>query len=174
MSTNPFIVRLRTWATAFFDEMWRLIPAEPYLFPFFFLGGVISLVFPPAQGLLGPGPIFVLWSFGALVSPVMVLVAWHMVMHCSGIARYTGLWIRLGGDAGQFFVLALYLLARTNFPDLDTRGYGLTVQVGVTSFVLMLVARDLLALWIVEQLASKLFTEIRLNKEMSRARDAGP
>jgi len=166
--SNLFIARLKTWATVFFDELWRLIPAEPYLFPFFFLGGLVSLFFPPTQGLLSPGPTFALWAGSAVVSPIMVLVAWHMVVHCSGMTRYTGLWIRLGGDAGQFFVLALYLLARTSLPDLSTRGYGLTVQVGVTLFILVLVLRDILALWIVEQIASK------LNREMSRARDAGP
>lgn len=166
--SNLLVNRLRIWVTVFFDELWRLIPVEPYLFPFFFLAGLTSLVFPPTQGLLGPGPIFVMWVSGALVSPVMVLVAWHMVMNCSGMTRYTGLWIRLGGDAGQFFVMALYLLARTSFPDLNTRGYGLVVQAGVTFFFLILVARDILALWIVEQVAS------RLNREMSRARNAGP
>jgi hypothetical protein len=174
---HSLLTRLRVWANTFFDELWRLIPAQPILFPFFFVGGVITLIWYPGANLLrwenGATATYCmeLWKFLAVISPLMVLLAWWMIIYRCGRTRYAGLLIRLGGDIGQLFVLATYLLARFIDPTLglrDDRIYGLSVILGSWVFVLILVARDLYALWFVEQLASKL--RLGLNEDRRDAR----
>lgn len=140
--------RFRAWATVFFDELWRLIPAQPVLFPFFFVSGILAIF--STHGIGVP------WVVLSLASPTMVLFAWWLIFHQNGKARYTGMWIRTGGDIGQVVVLIADIMMWCPIIPIPLTA----IMVGLTVFVFLLVVRDLLALWLVEQLATRLYREV--------------
>lgn len=145
------VSRLRAWVTVFFDELWRLIPAQPILFPFFFVSGLLALAFPPASHLIAT-----VWVALSVTSPVLVLLAWWMITYQHGFMRYWGMWIRTVGDVGQTvaLIVAIVLWWSVVPPPLVVILFGIAVFVGV------LVVRDLLALWLVEKVASKLYLDV--------------
>lgn len=143
--------RLRAWMTVFFDELWRLIPAQPILFPFFFVSGLLALVFPPASHFVA-----VTWVALSVASPLLVLLSWWMITYQQGFLRYWGMWIRTVGDVGQTVALIVAILLWWNIvpPPL------IVILVGITVFVGVLIVRDLLALWLVEQVATRLYRDV--------------
>jgi hypothetical protein len=140
------------WASVFFDELWRLIPAQPVLFPFFFVGGLLSVYQPPAMLSFTA---LTLWSGLAIISPLLVLMAWWMIMYRSGFTRYSGFYIRLGGDLGQVIVLLTYIISLCNPPI-----YAAAVLIAVSAFVGLLVVRDFMAVVLVESVASRLYAKV--------------
>jgi hypothetical protein len=154
LDAPPAVNRLRAWAEVFFDELWRLIPAQPILFPFFFIGAALTLLCPPAAPVAMTGIHLVTWSVLALVTPALVLAAWWMIVRKTGFTRYLGFYFRFGGDIGQLVVLATYIASWSNAPV-----YALVILVGVAAFVTVLVVRDIMALVLVENVASRLYRE---------------
>jgi hypothetical protein len=147
------------WADGFTDT-WGALPAEPILY-FFMLTGLLQImVFPRSStgGVTDGGWISGLWKVSGVVSPLLCLVAWYLINKCRGQQRLVGLWVRFAGDFGQATALGTFLLIRlTNSPiDDDAHVYLMHIDVGVLTFVLMLVLRDIWILLRVEESAAHL------------------
>lgn len=145
------VTRLRAWMTVFFDELWRLIPAQPILFPFFFISGLLAAEFPPTAPHLAVG-----WVALSIVSPALVLASWWMIYFRRGFLRYWGFWIRTVGDTGQLISLVVGIAI---WLGVLPPPY-IAILVGISVFVGALVVRDFLALWLVEQVATKLYRDV--------------
>jgi hypothetical protein len=143
--------RLRALLVVFFDELWRLVPAEPVFFPFYLLGGLAAAIIAPAAI-----PHVALWSALAMVAPLLTAISWWAIFYRHGYVRYLGFWVRTAGDLLQSIVFGVALLAYIELLPI----FLSIIFMAIISFSFVLVTRDFLALWLIEDVASKLHREV--------------
>jgi hypothetical protein len=151
---NLVAARLRALLVVFFDDLWRLVPAEPVFFPFWLVAGVLATVAAPAAI-----PHLALWSTLAIGAPTLTVLSWFAIFYRKGFTRYLGFWARTAGDLCETIVLGTAFLAY--LPVLPL--FLSVLLLGIIFFSAVLVVRDVLALWIIEDVASKLHKEVQVD-----------
>lgn len=152
------------WIEEWFDAPWRIVPAEPILFLFLWIGGVHVIATTDNNRIefVDAGLseyVYLAWNILILLSPIMVAVAWLLITFKAGRWMVFGFWLRLGGDTGILCALAALIATRIaviEAPIGDSPLFGLITLGGFAVFIACLVVRDIGALVLLERLTSRL------------------
>jgi len=145
-----------------FDVPWRIIPAEPVLFLFLWIGAIHVLATPNNERLgfdvAGFGrSTYYAWNALMLIGPVMVGAAKLLLRYRRGRYLVWGYWLRLGGDLAVFAALAAYLLTRVIVlgPHMgDSPLFSMITFTGIEVLVGAFVVRDVGSLVMLERVTS--------------------
>lgn len=148
-----------------FAYPWRVVPAQAVLFTFLFIAGVHVVATPNNTSIgfelagLSTGT-YHWWNALILTSPMLVGIAYVLIRFGQGYCRLVGFWLRLGGDLGMVSALTVIITTRVAVLSADGVGdsplFAMIALAGVTTWCVMLVARDVGAIVTLEQLASKI------------------
>lgn len=147
-----------------FDAPWRIIPAEPVLFLFVWIGAIHVIVTPNNDDIgfsnAGFGSFtYYAWNVLMLIGPTMVGTARMLVHYRRGRWRVWGNWLRLGGDLAVFAGLAAYLIARITVLGAhmaDSPLFSMITFTGIEVLVGAFVVRDIGALVLLERVTGDL------------------
>lgn len=143
----------------YMSENWRVLPFQPILFTFLFIASATLLINDETYHPAFPGSVrFYLWASLGVICPVLAFVAWRLIKHHPGKARYRGFWIRLGADAGQFGSLTAFLIAQTG--DIRTAAdlYAAEIVIATWFFMILWIVRDVWKLVLTESVANRIET----------------
>jgi len=143
-----------------FDQTWVIIPSQPILNVFIFLGTLMVILVdaPPISFealMIGPW-VFVAWCAMGTASPVGTAIAHHLIYRHQKKTRLFGFWLRAGSDIMMLLALTAYLVAKFLSPFDDASVYSTSILIGVWIIQTLLVVRDLWALVLIERTASRL------------------
>lgn len=152
-----------SWGRKVFAPRWRLVPFQPILSVFAFLG-TLHVIFTdnaPIDNMdhvIGWGG-YSAWLILALSSPPLLVVAWWLVLRSHGHARYLGLWIRLSADIAQGSALLAFLMSMVKAGRAtgnDWRVFSFFILCCVTVFCAALVVRDVWTIMLTQQVAARI------------------
>src|SRR5512139_2036913 len=111
----------------------------------------------PVQGL---SPVVrTAWTVLGFLCPAMVFVGYGLITWSRGRRRYAGFWLRLGGDAGQFVILPVFIVAfllhPMGFSD-AMHVFAASLMVPVLFFLAVMTLRDVLLLVKMEHLSNEI------------------
>lgn len=146
-----------------FDAPWRIIPAQPVLFAFMWIGAIHVLATTTNDRLgfdvAGFGRVtYYAWNFLMLVGPVMVGSAKLLLRYQRGRYLVWGYWLRLGGDAAVFASLAAYLVTRLVVLGIhmgDSPLFSMITFTGIEVLVGAFIVRDIGSLVMLERVTSR-------------------
>src|SRR5512139_1120906 len=123
----------------------------------FLLAGKVWILATGEHPLAGMGPVVrMAWTVLGLACPLMVFAAYALIYGTAGRSRFLGYWLRLGGDAGQLFLLPIFIVGFLTHPmgfSDPEHVFAASLMVPVLVFVTFMTVRDALLLAKVEQLA---------------------
>src|SRR5512139_3821164 len=122
----------------------------------FLLAGKVWILATGEHPLAGMGPVVrMAWTVLGLACPLMVFAAYALIYGTAGRSRFLGYWLRLGGDAGQLFLLPIFIVAfltnRSMLPTTPTHlmafsdpehVFAASLMVPVLLFVTFMTLRD--------------------------------
>lgn len=147
------------WAVKQTRQSWWLLPLQPVVALTVLAAGIVAiwpgLDFAEVHSRLNP-VIAHGWMGLGILAPSMTLVSYSLILRCRGLVRYAGFWLRLGGDIGQFVVLATFVMMHVSATDNDEDVYVAVCFAGALVALLMMVVRDVWEIALTEQLTTRI------------------
>lgn len=147
------------WAANQSRRSWWLLPLQPVFALTVLIGGIVAawpgMEFATFHDRLGVAAAHG-WLALGIITPLMTLSSYWMILRRSGKTRYLGFWTRLGGDLGQFFVLAVFALLHASDTGSEEDIYVTVGLGGALLALLMMIARDVWELVWTEIVAGRL------------------
>lgn len=156
MDGDPLRGRLNSWLS----RPWALVPFQPILFFFLFVGTihVIGFSIPNSMEIAVGHVTYHVWAALGVGCPPLLLVSWLMIRFGNSHMIYAAMWLRLGADMGQLFALAAFGAARLAY--ITSYGepglYVVFITAACLLFLSLLVVRDVAKLILVERVARRL------------------
>lgn len=148
-----------TWAASQSRRSWWVLPLQPIFAVTMLVAGVVAAIpgidfdtFHDRLGAVaGHG-----WLTLGVMCPLMTLLSYWLILRHPGRRRYLGFWLRLGGDLGQFVVVAAFAMLHVSDTGSDEDVYVAVWFGGVLVALLMMVVRDVWELVLTERLAARI------------------
>ena len=148
------------WGERNISEKWRVIPFQPIVFLFSFIG-VIHVLATPGETIDFAKVFGGEWAYGAWVSlmiftPVLFVSSCYLIGYTTGKWLYRGYWFRFAASTGQFVAILSFLLAWVGAGRAvgnDYRHMSLFLDVAVLVFLAATVIRDTWKLLLIESVA---------------------